>query len=971
MTLDKDGFKSIVKSGIELHIQDVASINFELQVGSVSETVTVESGAPVVDTQNAAVKTVIDRQFVKEIPLNGRSFQTLFQLTPGVVVTQTSNAERGQFSVNGQRANANYFQVDGVSANVGAAAGGSPGQTVGGSQPALTAGGGTNALVSVDALQEFVIQTSTYSPEFGRTPGAQVEISTRSGSNEFHGDLFEYLRNDLFDANDWFANSLDLKKAALRQNDFGGVVGGPIVRNRTFFFFSYEGLRLRLPTTGLTEVPSEAARQSAPASIQPFLNAFPKPTGADEGNGLAPGNYAFSDPSGVDAVSVRVDHHFSSKISVFGRYSHTNSSQDQRGAGANSLATIESVPQGLQTVTVGLTANIRPTLLNDLRFNWSRSTAASVFTNDTLGGAVPLSLASILPAGEDPNSSAFRLNILSGNNAALAYGRNASNLQRQVNIVDNLIWQAGKHLVKTGIDYRRLMPQVGGAFYSQGTFFNDVPSLLQGSPAFGLLVASDSPVNATYLNYSVYGQDTWRAGSRLTLTYGVRWDYNPAPTGHGASGEQPFALRGFDNLANLTIAPPGTAVYHATKDNFAPRLGGNYQLFAHSGFEAVIRGGFGVFYDLGNGASGNIFASAPFQNIQFTSPSSFPLSGTDAARPPIPATPPFNSVVGFVSTLRQPYTYHWNLSFEQSLGANQAITASYIGAAGHSLVRQDNIQGGPLPPEFQQVLFTNNLGYSKYDALELQFRRRQSKGLEILGSYTYSHSLDNVSADSTQNPPSVQIDPRTDYGNSSFDIRHSGSVAIDYQPSLHMSSRWKRAVLGGWGFNTFIVARTAPPVNPEVLRNAGFGTTFYRPDLVAGVPLYLHDTTAPGGMRINPAAFTVSSAPRQGTLGRDALRGFPLFQQDVSIRRSFTLHENVRLQARLEAFNVLNHPNFAPPNSTLGFFTGKTLIPLGPFGVSQAMFGAGASGGGLGAGFNPLYQIGGPRSLQLALKLEF
>ena len=969
ITLDKDGFKSIVKGGIELHVQDVASINFELQIGSVNETVTVEAGAPVVDTQSAAVKTVVDRQFVKEMPLNGRSFQTLFQLTPGTVIATTSYGEQGQFSVNGQRANANYFQVDGVSANVGAAAGNSPGQSIGGSLPALTAAGGTNGLVSVDALQEFAIQTSGYAPEYGRTPGAQISISTRSGTNEFHGDLFEYLRNDLFDANDWFANQLGLKKAALRQNDFGGVVGGPIVKNRTFFFVSYEGLRLRQPRTGISDVPTVAARQSASPTIRPFLDAFPLPTGPDEGNGLAPGDYAFSDPSRLDAASIRLDHHFGEKLALFARYNFSSSYSKQRSAGADALSIIETVPIRLHTGTVGATLSVSPKVVNELRVNWSKATASSIFNSDNLGGAVPVPFATLLPSGQHPGASNFGYALESGNLAIIDYGQNARNVQRQLNFVDSLSWQKGTHLLRFGADYRRLTPQENSSNYSQFTIFGTVNDLVNASPLESILSSYDGPVNITYDNYSVYAQDTWRVRNVLTITYGIRWDYNPSPSGRGASGLKPLKVVGINDLADLTVVPADTA-YNATRDNFAPRLGLAYDLGNTTHVPAVIRAGFGVFFDLGTGPTGNLFNQAPFKNIAFRFPQTFPLSASDASPPPLTDAPPYNEIVAFPPTLRQPYTYQWNLSYEQALGPSQAFTAGYIGSAGHSLLRTDLIQGPNVNPDFGQILFVNNLGHSNYNALQLQFRRRQSLGLEILASYTFAHSLDNVSGDSAQNAPSVQVNPNRDYGPSDFDIRHTGSVAIDYEPPFRRGPDWLKKVLGGWGVNTLVIARSAPPVNVVLFQDTGFGFNDYRPDRVAGVPFYISDPTVAGGVRFNPNAFSVSLGT-QGDLGRNSLRGFSLFQQDFSLRRSFRLSERFRLQARMEAFNVFNHPNFASPNNSLGFVSGQTLIPSASFGQSQAMFGAGASSGGLASGFNPLYQVGGPRSLQLAMKLEF
>ncbi len=229
-SVSKRGFKVIVKPGVTLHVADTVSMNFTMQVGDVRETVTVEGGAPLINTESAAVSTVVDRQFGENLPMNGRSFQTLIQLAPGVVVTPSSAYDSGQFSVNGQRSGSNYWMVDGVSANIGISSGTITGSGFGGGLGSFNAIGGTNSLVSVDALQEFRIQTSTFAPEFGRTPGAQISILTRSGTNQFHGVLFDYFRNDILDANNWFNSAVApaLPKAKERQNDFGGTFSGPI-----------------------------------------------------------------------------------------------------------------------------------------------------------------------------------------------------------------------------------------------------------------------------------------------------------------------------------------------------------------------------------------------------------------------------------------------------------------------------------------------------------------------------------------------------------------------------------------------------------------------------------------------------------------------------------------------------------------------------------------------------------------------
>src|ERR1700742_29792 len=318
--IEKKGFKALRVTGMTVNVQDNLENNFKLEVGSVSEIVTVEANALNVNTVDGTVSTVIDRQFADNIPLNGRSFQTLVMLTPGVVMTATALDDQGQFSVNGQRADSNYFTVDGVSANFGLTSFLAMVQSASGALPALSASGGTNSLVSVDAMQEFRVQTSSFAPEFGRTPGGQVSIVTRSGTKDFHGTLFEYFRNGAMDANDWFANFNHLAQPIEKQNDFGGVFGGPIFKDKTFFFFSYEGLRLQQPATQETVVPDDASRQQAQATmptILPYLNAYPVANGAAAGPGLALFNAGCSNPSSLDAYSMRIDQVINSKLSLF------------------------------------------------------------------------------------------------------------------------------------------------------------------------------------------------------------------------------------------------------------------------------------------------------------------------------------------------------------------------------------------------------------------------------------------------------------------------------------------------------------------------------------------------------------------------------------------------------------------------------------------------------------------------------
>ena len=295
-------------------------------------------------------------------------------------VTASNADDAGQFSVNGQRASSKLLDARRRERKYRGEYD-APGNGLSGALGAFSVLGGTNSLVSVDAMEEFRIQTSTYAPAFGRTPGGQISILTRSGTNQFHGTAFEYLRNDVLDANNWFSgytNHPPLPKAKERQNDFGGTIAGPIIKNKTFFFFSYEGLRLRLPATQLTTVPDLTSRQIAAAAMQPYLNAFPLPNGVDDpATAIAQFNASFSAPASLDAYSLRLDHRVKDKLSLFARYSYSPSRIIQRGSGQESLSTVTDSRITTQLVTVGATWLPIPTVANDLRFNYSRTNAGS------------------------------------------------------------------------------------------------------------------------------------------------------------------------------------------------------------------------------------------------------------------------------------------------------------------------------------------------------------------------------------------------------------------------------------------------------------------------------------------------------------------------------------------------------------------------------------------------------------------
>jgi len=971
VTAERDGFAPVRVPEIALNVGDQRAFQIQLKVGGVGDTVSVVAGSGI--EESAAVGTVVDRQFVARLPLNGRSFQSLITLTPGVVQTKASFASPGQFSVNGQRPDANYFMVDGVSANIGTTPTLNKAQTPGGALPGLTAFGGTNNLASVDALQEFKVLTSSYAPEFGRTAGGQISIVTRSGTNQFRGTLFNYFRNDVLDATDWFANASRAKKPPLRQNDFGGVFGGPLFlprfgvggrswyngRDHTFFFFSYEGLRLRQPQVAFNqEVPAISLRHGAAARIQPYLHAFAAPNGAELGNGLALISASYSNPATLNATSIRLDHTINEKATLFARYNDAPSEAISRSR--TGLSSPFSNAVDTRTLTAGTTLSITSKISNDLRVNFSKTRAQSRNFLDNFGAAVPLPDSQFFPPFASSKLSQVVFTVNFSTIPELRVGSNSENFQRQVNLVDTLSIVAGAHQLKFGVDYRRLAPIFGPTAYSQFALFNDATALRTATASL-TRTSSMQSARPLFKNFSAFAQDTWKPRPRLTLTYGLRWEVNPPPT--GADGNDAYTATGLDNPTTIALAPRGAPLYQTQYNNVAPRFGMAYQLSRRQGRETVLRGGVGVFYDLGTGTAARGFTGFPFvTNFLFGSNVPYPLTGAAAAAPPFP-TPPFSAVLAFDPNLKLPRTYQWNAAVEQSLGVNQTISASYVGAIGRQLINVEMLTNPN--PTFSSVSIYRNNATSDYHALQLQFQRRLSRGLQALASYTWSHSIDVVSSD---------FGLGLDRGSSDFDLRHAFSAAVIWNMPEPKLGYFAHALLRHWSIDGIVRAQSATPVNliARTTLNVNGQSISQRPDLLSGVPFYLDDPNAPGGKRFNNTVdasrpgckgpFCIPPATRQGTLGRNALRGFPLYQTDLSLRRQFNLTERLNLLLRWDVFNLFNHPNFGDPNPTLTAAT---------FGQSTTMFGTGLGSGGTSGGFSPLYQVGGSRSMQLSLKVQF
>ena len=1031
------GFKSTIIRNIVLNVNANIEILVTLKIADDKQTVTVYD-RPSLSSTSGAVANVIDRQFIQDLPLDGRSIQALITLSPGVQLVPVEGSNPGQFSVNGMRSNTNYFTIDGVSANFAAGNGGSITDGSTGSTPAVDIQGGFSNLVSIDALREFQIQTSSFAPEFGRSPGAQISMVTRSGELKFHGSAYDYFRNDALDAADWFSDYLNTGKQALRYNDFGGTLGGPIAfpgykdsKKQSFFFFSYEGTRFTQPAAAApTIVPSIAARAGAPTAVtSEVLNAFPIPNGAAIGQD-ANGNFCavgspdctatggalftagYSSPSRSNSYGLRLDQKLGSKFSLFARYNRANSSSLSRGS--SELANVTASYINTDTLTVGATSVFTTHFLNEFTINGSSQRSYSSNYQDNFGGSQPMP-ASVLEPGSSCTGCSGTIELLGLANATsllptttLTISSPIASKTRQINGVDSVTYEVGRHQLKAGADYRYVSPVTAPSALSVAQEF-------QGIPAF---YAQQSYVNAlayqegyalAFKDFSVFAQDTWRANRNLTLTFGTRWELDPAPT--GKNGKDPLTVTSLNlntlDFNYLTLAPKGTSLYKTSYANFAPRLGFAYLFGKANSMQTILRGGGGVFYDTGQNSFGRI--SFPYEQLAvFLGPGfSVPglgqagLPGYPALTLPVPiqyATPPsntatptttYNTITVAAPGYKLPRSYEWNLTLEQSLGPNSVFSIGYVASAGQDLQRLLNYSfasapsttgaSAPYSDTFGGLRVITNGARSHYNSLQATFHSRVSHSLEAMLNYTWSHSIDDASDDTVAS----SIDnPRVDLGDSTFDVRNSFNGALTYNIPAIQTSRILSAFLNGWALNSIVSAHTALPFDVYTYgvntQSVNGGTYELRASVVPDQPQwisskYLPGTTnlVPGGKLLNSNAFEAPDAnATQGTLPRDSLRGFGAWQVDLGLHRSFTLKKQAKLEFRSELFNILNHPNFANPGTgsltnLFGYPTeGAPGFPI-VFGESGSTLASGVGGQ------NALFQTGGPRAIQFVLRLLF
>jgi len=980
----KSGFAQQRRTGIQLFVNQSATVDMELQVGSPTMQIAVNGDAPLVNVSTSDVSGLVGPQQVRDLPLNGRSYDLLAALNPGVVNFTSqktggigvSNSTTGNnFAVNGNRPQQNIFLLNGA-------------EFTGAAENNMQPGGGSQQLLGVDAIREFNILRDSYGAEYGKRPGAQVLIVTRSGTNQVHGSLYEYLRNNSFDARNFFDGP---SVPGFQRNQFGGSFGAPIKKDKTFFFANYEEFRHHLHQTGVDLVPDAAARAGSlpcklvtpvpapcPASglvfvgVSPFINAWPAPSpGAPDFGGISE---AFNSPLQTirdDFGTVRLDHVFSEKDTLGAVYT-VDDSADFTPTSTNSFSA-DVLTLREQVATLEETHVFSPSLLNTARVGFSR--AGYFFTGEPTPGTPAASLPGFLE-GRPVGALVVGGSAASNPTAAisLAGSNNGSNLSIARNLFtyeDRVAWTHGRHQLSAGVWFQRLQSNeiIALSQFGQATF-TSLQTFLAGTA--GSLLFDPSPTKQYWrsLFAAWYAQDSIRLNSRLTLTLGFRGEsstgWNEA-RGHAANYIYPGGV-----ISSQPVIGHSTFTVNNAKFLPQPRVGIAWSPFAKNA--TVIRAGFGIYNDLQDALGYRTDQNAPFNptwSLPNVSVSTLPLSITAA----IPSSA--RLVPGGVQPdLKTPTLISWSLRIQQSLGANTAFSIGYIGSHGyHEIVGVDANEpfpvicpaapcpavypssfpapyaGSPIPAGTYFVptgtkpnAAINNtwtyfsLADSSYQALQLDFNRRFSGGLSLRGVYTWSKLIDDgdsLNATTSGGEPALVSNPfnlRADRGLGNFDVRNAAAINASYVLPIGHGKRFlgtasgvANAIAGGWTANSIVTLQGGFPFTPQLSYNPSNNGDTRNPVR----PFVNPNFTGPvilghPNQWFNPAAFLAPPANSgfYGNLGRDTLIGPGLATWDFSWLKDTPLHERLALQFRAEFFNILNRANFNQPNAVV--FTSPT-----------------------------------------------
>ncbi|HWW18452.1 MAG TPA: TonB-dependent receptor [Candidatus Saccharimonadales bacterium] len=1039
VSISQSGFQTSVTRDVAVDVAGERRVDVALKPGQVSEHVEV-SGAelPQVETTTNELGGVLTSQTVQDIPVNGRDYTKLIYLNPGVAGSpdqiSDSPGSFGEFSMNGARGRSNNYLLDGTDMNDGYR-----------NDPAINEAGvfGTPAtILPIDAVAEVRV-ISNFEPEYGRNAGAVVNIVTKSGTNTFHGTAAEYFRNSALDARNYFnpvknADGTSNPKAPFHNNQYGGSLGGPIIKDKTFFYLDYEGQQEPVGVVTLANVPTGSAPDG---SLSPSdasnpviakllaLHPWPAPN-------LGGGRASVVSPSfnRLSSLIAKIDHSFNASNLLTGRYFFGDSVQSfplaLTATGGQLPGFNTYTPTRVQLVSLSYVHTMGANKVNELRFGWNRFAegffpADQNFHPSTIGlntgtGAADAGLPIILVSGV----------AQLGATSSVPRHRVDSNSQ----VIDNFSWKINRHALKFGADFHRTSVQQYFDKYFRGRLkFASVSDFLAGNVGSGFQYFGDSTRHTFENNFGLYLQDSYRITPRLTLNYGMRWDY------FGVVGEKKNLLSnitsispaaGAGTFALTQVGRPGLSnLYNPDKKDFAPRISLAWDLTGKG--KTVIRVGYGMFFDsfsqdmvLGHLPYAPFFDPGPaYNNIGPAAIlSTGAVVGAIVAGSPVytpTTTCSFEcDVFGFDRNIKTPYMENYNLNIQQQINSKTVLQLSYVGSQGHRLWRFFDLSqpstaainaadlacgcindfssaARPLagnPYNAFYVLQENSSGKSNYNSLQASFRVNGWHGVTSIVNYAWSKSLDNSSDGEDFEPNAAQPNdstrPNLEYGPSNFNLPHRFTWIFGYDLP-HMSGALQK-LKNGWGMNSSTTLQSGQPFQFNYNFEddySGSGNAFDRPDLVGPIVYHPHDPsnyvdlsafaipcTITLGAQAAPTGTAFDCVPGSrhfGNLGRNALHGPTFKQWDLAIYKNTAITERLKMQVRAEFFNVLNHPNFANP-----FLPAFIADPgFNGFKVSGNRE-VGQSGypilatGDVGIG-NPFLGGGGPRGIQLAAKFTF
>jgi outer membrane receptor protein involved in Fe transport len=995
--VELSGFQTVQVEDVVVRVNEEVRLDVTLRVGNLTESVTVSGISTTVDTVSSTLKTVVDQKRIEELPLNGRNPTQLMTLVAGVIPDPRADVTSGAtypgtsgITSNGARANSTNYIMDGGSNNDHYS-------------------NGSNPMPNPDALQEFSVQTNSFSAQYGRNAGAIVNAVTRSGTNAFKGLAFGYLRDSSMNANNFFTPGID---DGLNRKQFGGTFGGPIVKNRTFFFGSYQGtLQEQRPADLTALVPTAAQRQGNfagytrtlrdPLTGQPFPGnmipanridptsarilaqhlPLPNPNAGDPANTLR-----YSRPANSDdhQYLLRMDHSFNNNHRIYGRYWLSKAAVPEYLDSSNVLTSAFGRTWDNQIISVNDTWVMSPSLVNNLVVTYNRT------YNDNFQVPSP-SYADIgIPGVYNDANPQWFFNV--GGWFGINTGDTNQFNRDEYQIVNTLRWTKNRHEITTGIDYSYGKGDIINNFRANGryTFNNAAPFTGDALADFmlGKFQSFEQGVgeykNTRFHYLAAFVEDTWRVSPRLTLTMGLRWDPNTPYTDVNGrlAGYRPGQESQVYTNAPVGMLYPGDAGFpDAGYDNswglFAPRVGFAYDVTGDG--KTSLRAGYGLFYDKPNTITTNSAATqGPFgtvaradgnaanslRNTWAGSTNPFPV---DIFNVPAdaPVVLPFNAF-SYAEDMRPGKMHSWHVTGEREIFKATMLRVAYAGSRGDGLTiglelnpaiyaagatTATTNQRRPLFPNYGNITSIEPRGKSTYHSLQLTIDKRLSGGLSVLSNYTLSKSMDNTSANKQNGSTAVNpFDLSYDWGPANADRRHRWVTSLLWQIPGQFDNAALQALLSGWNLTGIYTLMSGQPFTvTSGVDNARSGTGGQFADQI-GDPELSGDR--PTSERIaqwfNTSAFTVNALGTFGNAGRNSLRG-PDFQVlDLGLHKTFSITDRIRTQFRFEAFNALNHTNFNLPDGNRS---------SGNFG---RITGASAAGGG-----------SDPRILQLALRFWF